>query len=937
MDMNSLNSSLVITASKQASGQGNNLKSTPLEDILKVILEKGCRAIHWDYGEIWLPDEHKAVLRCSDTWYIDTTLKENISEFHSQSLGWTFGLGEGLPGRIWHTQKAEWIESLAAVDVACYQRIDLAKAAGLNAILGVPLTINDTVAAVLVFYNRAETPENPSLLEMMASLTQLGFLIQHQVSEAALREREQRFRVLVENIHDYGIYLLSAGGFIQSWNPGAEKIKGYQESEILGQHFSCFFTPAEQQAGVPAQILETAANSGRYEGEGTRVRKNGGEFYAHVVVTALRDESNNVLGFTKITKDITQEQQAVANLKNREAMYSSLFEQSNDGIIIHDMEGNIFEINKRIVQILGHPFQDVLKNKILDLYPPEELGIYHQAISTIKDQGSVQFETLFKGMDKTLIPVEVSASLMTVDHHIFVQSIIRDITDRKQNEALLYQQLGKETLLSTISTKIHQSLDLRAILETATLEIRDFLNTDRVLVYRFSPDWSGSVIIESVAKDWISILDRPIKDPCFEADHAKIFATGKVSVIEDIYNVDFKPCYIEFLEQLQVKAYLLVPIISQDGLWGLLVAQHCQAARSWQKVEVEVLQQISNQVAIAIHQAELYSQAQAELKTRKAVEKELRAGENSLRTLYEITSLPDLTFEQRLEKLLRFGRHQFGLEIGRLSQIEGDKYTVMAAQISDDITTQGAILSLSQQYCQAVLDVGKTLCITQASCQGNWRGHSAYQAFRIEAYLGTPVIVNDKIYGTLCFMSHTPHQQAFQSVDREFLKLMAQWIGVSLERQQAAQALEAARDHALAGTKTKGEFLATMSHEIRTPMNAIIGMTGLLLDTALDERQQDFAETIRSSGEALLAIINDILDFSKIESGNLELEQSDFSLRTCIEESLDLVAAQANRKKLELAYQVFPKTPSVIRGDGKCPRVYPGLIARIVVDGTSAS
>jgi PAS domain S-box-containing protein len=125
-------------------------------------------------------------------------------------------------------------------------------------------------------------------------------------TENALRLSEERFRLLVEGVEDYAIYSMDPQGVVASWNAGARRIKGYSAKEIIGENFSRFYTPEDVKRGLPAKVLQTAREEGHYTGEGWRVRKDGSRFWSNVVVTALRDDAGNIIGFSKITRDMTE-------------------------------------------------------------------------------------------------------------------------------------------------------------------------------------------------------------------------------------------------------------------------------------------------------------------------------------------------------------------------------------------------------------------------------------------------------------------------------------------------------------------------------------------------------------------------------------------------------------------------------------------------------
>jgi PAS domain S-box-containing protein len=160
----------------------------------------------------------------------------------------------------------------------------------LNQELNPPLTGSDEVARL-----------DQAFRAMAAKLARSG---------ASLRESDERFRLLMENVVDYALILLDTQGRIVSWNAGAQRLKGYRPAEILGKHFSCFYPPEANERGWPEEVLRTAAQQGRFEDEGWRVRKDGSKYWGNVVVTALRDEAGQLRGFAKLTRDLSERKQA---------------------------------------------------------------------------------------------------------------------------------------------------------------------------------------------------------------------------------------------------------------------------------------------------------------------------------------------------------------------------------------------------------------------------------------------------------------------------------------------------------------------------------------------------------------------------------------------------------------------------------------------------
>jgi two-component system, cell cycle sensor histidine kinase and response regulator CckA len=202
---------------------------------------------------------------------------------------------------------------------------------------------------------------------------------------------------------------------------------------------------------------------------------------------------------------------------------------------------------------------------------------------------------------------------------------LAELARQQWREKILRQQVERERMMTGIAQRIRRSLNLEEILTTAVSEVRQFLEVDRVFVYRFEPDWGGEVTVESVIPGCLSIKGTKVTDSFFiQPENRKLYQQGRIQALADIYTTNFSQCHLDLLTRLQVRANLVVPIVQGEQLWGLLVANSCREARQWQPIELDLLKQLSTQLAIAIQQSELHHQVQTELIERRSSEEKIR-------------------------------------------------------------------------------------------------------------------------------------------------------------------------------------------------------------------------------------------------------------------------------------------------------------------------
>ncbi len=260
-------------------------------------------------------------------------------------------------------------------------------------------------------------------------------------AEDALWDCEEKYRMLLDGVKDYAIFVLDPQGQILSWNAGAERIKGYKPEEIIGRNFSCFFPQQDIDRGRPEEVLRVTAARGRHEERGMRVRKNGSRFLASVSFTALRDRNGNLRGFSEFSHDLSESLES-------EAKYRGLLEAAPDAMVVVDQGGKIVLLNVQAEKQFGYSRDELVGQRVTNIIPEgfaERLIAdgTRSAAEALAQQIGTGIELTGRRKDGSDFPIEIMLSPLENAEGTLVTAAIRNITERKQSEVRLVNTVGE--------------------------------------------------------------------------------------------------------------------------------------------------------------------------------------------------------------------------------------------------------------------------------------------------------------------------------------------------------------------------------------------------------------------------------------------------------------------------------------------------------------
>ena len=524
-------------------------------------------------------------------------------------------------------------------------------------------------------------------------------------------------------------------------------------------------------------------------------------------------------------------------------LLQAIFERSWEAMIIVDSQNQLVAVNPSACQLFGLTKEELVGKSIVEFFPYSVSGIEEQNIAEVRIQHQ----------NGTIHTVEYSQVEEILPSYTFLT--LRDVTNLKRAAAEeLHRQHQRIELFSEVTLKIRQSLQLKEILQTAVTEVQRILKADRVLIYQVLADGTGKPISEAVLPDYSPILGMEFPEEVFPEDYRELYGQGRVQAISDVHSSEMglAECLIEFMDEWMVKAKLVVPILQnlksknsqaegQVRLWGLLIAHQCQTTREWTEFELELMQQLADQIGIALSQGELLenleelvaertaklqeinSNLQQEISDRQLAEAALRRSEEQLRLI--ANGLPVLIAYVDNQQLYRFNNEAyqtwFGLSPNKiygchLQEVHGEEEY---QKIQKHVET-----ALSGQLVRYENDI--------AFQDGSFHSINITYIPHINEQ------ENNQVKGFFALTSDISDRKAIE--------------------------------------RMKDEFISVVSHELRTPLTSIhsslkILATGKLGNLSLKgQRMLNIAD---EQSESLVRLLNSVLDLHSIQSGKVKMNK----------------------------------------------------------------
>ncbi|GAB4319823.1 MAG: hypothetical protein OHK0047_02050 [Leptolyngbyaceae cyanobacterium] len=561
--------------------------------------------------------------------------------------------------------------------------------------------------------------------------------------------------------------------------------------------------------------------------------------------------------------------------RSRKRLLQPLLENAQDAIALVDDAGCFLDANLAACQLFGLSRQALLERTLPEFI---DAGNGHEGLNLQTSQRQIGELRL---VNSGPVPCEVEYSLTpaVLPHgHLLV---LRDISRRKAAiEDELQRQRQRVELFSEVTLKIRQSLQLKEILHTTVTEVQRILRADRVLIYQVLPDGTGKTISEAVLPNYPTILDMEFPEEVFPEAYHQLYAQGRVRAITDVHNpaAGLSECLVDFVNQFDIKAKLIVPIVqnlnhngsaSHNQLWGLLIAHQCRSPRHWVDFELELMQQLADQISIALAQAQLLERLEEIVEVRTA---ELQDANRSLKQ--------EINDRKQAEAALRQSEEQLRLITNALP--------VLIAYVDDQ-----------QQYRfnnNAYLDwLGKSPGEIYGSHLQHIWGAACYQ--RMQFYVDSALSGHTVTYENEITLANGNQR----SVDVTYVP--------HLDDQNTVKgffALTSDISDRKAIERMKDEFISVVSHELRTPLTSLhsalkILATGRLGSLSTDGQQM--LEIADESTERLVRLVNNVLDLQRIESGKVIMDRQAHNAADFMIQAAEAMQAMAQQHGVTLVTQ----------------------------------